>query len=329
MKNMKNFIETALYTKRSAVFIGPPGCGKTAIVESLAGPEFPVITENVALCSLATFNGILMGMPDGTVNRIPDSRFSPLFEGPGCLFLDELDKAPQAIQVLALRLIQNRELAGRRLHPGVVILAAANPTDDGGAWGVMGPLTNRVTIYHVTPDLEGTLEILRQKDPAGLPVVAWLKASDTLYVKPSVEGSPFPSPRSWEAVYDLLVAKEAGKCEKFSQAVYGTVGEPVGLEFMAYLDKLDIPSIEEVLGGKWSVDPSRLDVLYAVASALVTYARGIKDGAKMVPVWDATRRIFETPGTRDVAAFLVRDLTQRAKKTPPVEMLDRIGELMK
>ena len=83
----------------------------------------------------------------------------------------------------------------------------------------------------------------------------------------------FPSPRSWEAVSNILALQMNAHIER--EMILGTIGEGASIEFGAYLrTSRELPAIESILAeqGKASVPKSPAQ-LYALVTSLAQYTR--------------------------------------------------------
>ncbi len=127
-----------------ALLWGAPGTGKSSFVESLARPDFPVVTIIGSIHDPTDFSGI-------PVHRDGRAHFAPPFwvdafqeSGQGILFLDELSTAPPAVQAALLRVVLERRVGAVELPEGVRVIAAANPPEEAAdGWDLARPLANR------------------------------------------------------------------------------------------------------------------------------------------------------------------------------------------
>ena len=128
---------------------GPPGIGKTAIVQQFAKDHHLPYVE----LQLAQFEemGDLLGMPyrlEGHTYLAPPE-WVPTKTGPGLLFLDDINRADHRILNGLMPLFLDGGLASWRLPPGWIILASANPDDGTHAVTPLDPaLASR--FQHVT-----------------------------------------------------------------------------------------------------------------------------------------------------------------------------------
>jgi hypothetical protein len=293
---------------------GEPGIGKTAAINQLAEAlDLPLTTVVASVHEPSDFSGLPVVGEDPAVHGVPmappDWVVHLVRAGRGLLFLDELSTAPPAVQAALLRLVLERRVGALRLPPGVRIVAAANPRSSAAdGWELSAPLANRFVHLQWTYDhdvvvrgLGGTWPraCLPQLDPARLAdavafarraVCGMLAARPTLVHRlPNSEarrGGPWPSPRSWDMALRLTAfATAAGTSrEVLSTLVRGVVGDGPGLEFLASLDKLDLPDPETLLANPAAaVLPQRGDLRQAVLDGVIDAFRKRPDRAR----WDA------------------------------------------
>lgn len=142
----------AMDSDQPIMLIGPPGVGKSAIIEMAAGRRnMKVESLLLSQCDPTDIGGFPTVRGDG-LDRLPLGAVKLACDEPIVLFLDELSCAPPAVQGAALQLIYNRRAGDRRLHPGTRIVAACNPADQAaGGWEIALPLIGRLTMIWMRP----------------------------------------------------------------------------------------------------------------------------------------------------------------------------------
>ncbi|MEU9101640.1 AAA family ATPase [Streptomyces sp. NPDC048361] len=293
---------------------GEPGIGKTAALTQLAAAlDLPLTTVIASVHEPSDFSGLpVVGdnpAEQGVPMAPPDWAVRLVRAGRGLLFLDELSTAPPAVQAALLRLVLERRIGTLQLPPGVRIVAAANPRSSAAdGWELSPPLANRFVHLQWTHDHEVVVRGLGGTWPrATLPRLAPEKLPEAvgfarravcglLAARPSLvhqlpssetrRGGPWPSPRSWEMTLRLTAFATAAGASRdvLSQLVRGTVGDGPGLEFLAGLDRMDLPDPEDLLADPAAATlPERGDLRQAVLDAVVAAVRGRPDKAR----WDA------------------------------------------
>jgi hypothetical protein len=276
---------------------------------------------------------------DGSVVLSPPGWATRLREaGEGLLFLDELTTAPPAVQAAMLRVVVERVVGDTQLPAGVRVVAAANPPDEAAdGWELAAPLANR--LVHLDWPVDGkqiakglavgfprpVVAGIENPPSVGQTMAARAVVGAFLEVRPPLAlqvprssadaGRGWPSPRSWEAVARLLAACEAAGSSEQAQAalVEGAVGDGAALEFLSWLEHLDLPDPEAVLNDpEGFVLPERSDRAFAVLTAVASVA--IADGGQQrwAQAWQVVARAAE--GAPDVATLVARTL---ASHRPP------------
>ena len=320
----------AVETGDAVLLVGAPGIGKTALsgVGAKAHnlrfvPEILTYKDPTDLQGLMARSG-----KDDLVDYIPPKTAKVLNEEPCLLLLDELSTAPPVIQNMAFQILCERRYGSIELHPRTVVVACANPPEEGGQFEIMLPVIGRLKVFNVKADLDLTLDYFQDTygDDAAS-VVGYLRRNpDDLHQLPK-DGrvEPFPSPRSWEKMVRMVRASKKLNLspEGFARESLGTIGEGYGLKFLTYNKALNLPSLEEVLSKEWSPKDLTSDIAYIVCGMLHSAAKEAK-GKTLQSLWGAFQKMLETPN-RDVAALFVRKVSDLGK-TPPYEVITQIGE---
>lgn len=312
---------------------GSPGTGKTSAVVALGEAlEWPVETVIGSIREPSDFAGLPVVI-DGSVRLSPPAWATRLCEaGTGLLFLDELTTAPPAVQAAMLRVVLERVVGDTKLPDGVRVVAAANPPDEAAdGWELAAPLANR--LVHLDWPIEGkhiakglavgfprpALAGVESRPTPAQTMAARAAVGAFLEVRPPLAlqlprsaaeaGRGWPSPRSWEAVARLLATCEAAHASEAARAalVEGAVGDGAALEFLAWLEHLDLPDPEAVLADPDSfVLPERSDRAFAVLTAVASVA--VEDGG--TARWDQAWRVVAraADGAPDVATLVARKL---------------------
>ena len=329
---------------------GSPGTGKTSAVISLGDAlGWPVETVIGSIREPSDFAGLPV-VVDGSVRLSPPGWATRLAQaGEGLLFLDELTTAPPAVQAAMLRVVLERVVGDTRLPAGVRVVAAANPPDEAAdGWELAAPLANR--LVHLDWPIDGkyvakglavgfrrpALAGIENPPSAAQTAAARAAVGAFLEVRPPLAlqlprsaadaGRGWPSPRSWEAVAKLLAACEAADASEAARAalVEGAIGDGAALEFLAWLEHLDLPDPEAVLADPDGfVLPERSDRAFAVLTAVASVA--VADGGQQRwrQAWRVVARAAD--GAPDVAALVARTLATH--RPPGAEVPEALMEL--
>jgi MoxR-like ATPase len=329
---------------------GSPGTGKTSAVVALGATlGWPVETVIGSIREPSDFAGLPV-VSDGSVTLSPPSWATRLCAaGRGLLFFDELTTAPPAVQAAMLRVVLERVVGDTRLPDGVRVVAAANPPDEAAdGWELSAPLANRLVhldwpvdaryiakglaVGFPRPSLAGIANppTTAQSMAARATVGAFLEVRPPLALQlprsAAQAGRGWPSPRSWEAVARLLAACEAARASESARAalIEGAVGDGAALEFLAWLEHLDLPDPEAVLDDPDAFElPERSDRAFAVLSAVAAVA--VADGG--VERWNQAWRVVARAADQapDVATMVARTLAR--DRPAGAEIPDALMEL--
>lgn len=125
-------------------------------------------------------------------------------------------------------------------------------------------------------------------------------------------GQGWPSPRSWEATAKLMAACRAAdaSADVLAVLVAGAVGEGAALEFLSWMEHLDLPDPVAVLDDPDAFElPRRSDRAFAVLTSVVAVAVAAGD----VSHWDAAWKVIAKAARTapDVATLAARTLAGR------------------
>ena len=94
---------------------------------------------------------------------------------------------------------------------------------------------------------------------------------------PSDNDLAFATPRSWEMVSNVLF-QHKGDIEDAYPLIAGLVGTGIAIEFRSWEKVYDsLPSMEDIFDGRNPPRPTGTDALYALISAMLSYARTVKN----------------------------------------------------
>lgn len=238
---------------------GVPGIGKTSLVKQVA-EEMGVRFKSVIAHLYQPID--VLGLPyivDGRCDYAPPTVFPDAERDGerGIFFIDELPNCVPAMQSAWGIIVLERGTKQYRFPPGWTIVCAGNrETDRAGASRLVSALENRV--IHLTVETaheEWMKHAMAQRMHSS--VLAFLDNRKDALIKfdPKSPERAFPSPRAWERVSDLLKI-DLPRTEQ-TEAIKGTVGVGMAVEFVSFLDThRHVPSLEDALAGK--VDLERI-----------------------------------------------------------------------
>jgi hypothetical protein len=327
---------------------GEPGIGKSATMRQLAARlGTPMETVIASVHEPSDFAGLpIVGADpatDGVPMAPPDWAVRLATAGTGLLFFDELSSAPPAVQAALLRVVLERHVGSLRLPDAIRIVAAANPPASAAdGWHLSPPLANRFVHLHWTYDpatvargLTGTWPgidiplVDAARTPTAIAkargaVAGFLSARPGLthHMPADAEGrgGAWPSPRTWEMVLRLLVIHHAAGTgdDALALAVIGAIGDGPGLEFVTYLDQLDLPDPERVLARPDAFTlPNRGDRQLACLTAIVSAIQSRTTQERWDAGWVVLAQAVKA-GVPDIAARAAMDLATLRQPAWPV-----------
>jgi hypothetical protein len=260
----KNIITRAFQAKRPLFLWGPPGIGKSEIVEGIARSgaigKATVIDLRLALMEPTDLRGFPMVAPDtqemiwAPARELPTEAMASEYDTV-VLFLDELNSAPPSVQAAAYQLILNRRIGEYRLPDNVVVIAAGNrDTDRGVTFRMPTPLANRFRHLNMVVEFEDwqSWAINSNIHPDVIGYLTYAKG-DLFQFDPKTASQAFATPRSWTFVSELLYVDgfdSAPKTEQFAE-VTGAVGQGIAHKFIEHRRIAGkMPIAADILSGK-------------------------------------------------------------------------------
>ena len=238
-----------------------PGIGKSAAVHQLA-KRFNLKVIDIRLAQEdPTALGGFPSIVNGRSTYAPPERF-PLegdkipdgYKG-WLIFFDEINSAPRSVVSAAYKIVLDRMIGEKHLHPNVRMIAAGNLATDNAIVNEMGTaMRSRVVHIHVTTHSDNWLDFAAK---AGFDsrVVSYLhyQANKINSFKQfgSSSDETFACERTWEFVSKILKANYPDETTPVPADVApllaGTVGS-TAYEFVTYTEAFkDLPTIQQVL----------------------------------------------------------------------------------
>lgn len=269
----KKALIACVEAKITAVLVGPPGVGKTALIREVARevnkPCHELLASNCDAVDIA-------GLPyvtNGELKRALIKQIKACVDDPGLLFLDELTSVPPSVQAPLMRLLLEHVAGNEHLHEESCVIGAANRPEEcpGGIEMSAASINRIVKLVDYIPTVDELRGFYESVGTEGSRLrEEFLDFSATLTVnadlldmsppRPSIDaGVPFGSPRAWErglrayAHYcdKANIGFNVGKDEDdIGYAILGgAVGEHKASMFLG-IRKLRkyLPSIDEIIG---------------------------------------------------------------------------------
>jgi MoxR-like ATPase len=202
----------AFEVKRPLFLWGPPGIGKSELVEGIARDLNGLMIdlrlgqmEPTDIRGIPFYNKDIGKMDWAPPVELPDEEMAAQYPIV-VLFLDELNSAPPSVQSAAYQLILNRRIGKYVLPNNVVMVAAGNrESDKGVTYRMPTPLANRFIHQEMKVDFASWQE-WAVNNQVHKDVVGYLTfAKQDLYDFDAKSASrAFATPRSWSFVSQLL-----------------------------------------------------------------------------------------------------------------------------
>jgi hypothetical protein len=253
----KKSLLKAFKVQRPLFLWGPPGIGKSELVEGIANDLNGLMIdlrlgqmEPTDIRGIPFYNKDIGKMDWAPPVELPDEETAAQYPIV-VLFLDELNSAAPSVQSAAYQLILNRRIGKYKLPDNVVMVAAGNrESDKGVTYRMPTPLANRFIHQEMKVDFaswqEWAVNNKIHKD-----VVGYLSfAKQDLYDFDAKSASrAFATPRSWTFVSQLL--DEGDDDDTTMNLIAGTVGEGLAVKFMAHKKVAGrMPNPADILSGK-------------------------------------------------------------------------------
>jgi len=259
-------------TSRPVFIWGPPGVGKSSLVEQFAQQ---LGLECVALLGSQLAPEDLIGIPkiDGGVSRfyppamiVRDREF--------VLFIDELNIASPEIQKAFYSLILDKRIGEYRLPPGSIIIGAGNRAHDAAlARQMPSPLVNRMVHVHLKASHREWLD-WAQLHGIHAWVLDYVRSRPTQLATdvPPAKEEPFSTPRSWHCVSDALHAfGDDIAPDHLDALLFGCLTRDHAVGFKAFLKQIrNRFSVHKILKGEesWPSAPEDRDLTYFLTQSL-------------------------------------------------------------
>jgi len=266
------------FDKQRPIFLwGPPGIGKSELVESIA-EELGGYMIDLRLGQMEPTD--IRGIPfynkdSGKMDwappiEMPDEELAsqyPLI----VLFLDEMNSAPASVQSAAYQLILNRRIGKYKLPANVRIVAAGNrESDKGVTFRMPMPLANRFVHQEMRVDFpswqEWAVEHKINKDVVGYLSFAKQDLND---FDAKSSSRAYATPRTWTFVSELLDDDNLDE-ETAMNLIAGTIGEGLAVKFMAHRKIASkMPNPADILKGKvTTLDVKEVSAMYSLVISM-------------------------------------------------------------
>ncbi len=278
-----------LKTLPSVMLWGAPGIGKSQGIRQLArhieertGKKTVVTDVRLLLFNPIDLRGIPTSNKDKTLAVWLRPHIFQMDESEdtvNILFLDEISAAPQSVQAAAYQITLDRVVGEHKLPENCIVIAAGNRTTDKSvAYKMPKALANR--LLHI--EAQGSFKSWKEwaiGNGVNDKVIGFLSFRHNYLMNfdSASDDLAFATPRSWEMVSNILnfVSDDV---DKVFPLISGLVGTGIAVEFRTWAKVYkQLPNIKDIFDGKQPPLPDSTDAMYALVSAMTSYAREHKN----------------------------------------------------
>lgn len=254
-RKARQLVEEIISVGLVPLLTSSPGMGKSTIIRDLADSYNLKLIDHRLSTSEPTD---LTGLPrfvDGHAEFVPFKDIFPTEDTPipkgkegFLLFLDELPAMPKAVQAATFKLVLDRMIGQKKLHPNTAIVGAGNLITDRS---IVNPLStamqSRLIHLEMRIDFNEWLEDVAITEGYDKRILAFLMQypSKLMDFQPDHDDKTFCCPRTWEFMNKLVQHNEI--TDDRAPLYAGTISSGVAAEFIQFTKVYDkLLTIEQI-----------------------------------------------------------------------------------
>ena len=346
--------------QRPLFLIGPPGIGKTQIMEQVArecrvGLVSYTITHHTRQSAIGlpviekkNYGGREYQATEYTMSEIVASVYDKIQETgipEGILFIDEINCVSETLAPAMLQFLQCKTFGNHQIPEGFIIVAAGNPPEDNKSVREFDIATlDRIRRIQVEADFEVWKEyaVNAAVHPA---VISYLEARKEHFyrIESTVSGKQFATPRGWEDLARLIeVYEKLGKTVDREVTAQYIENPRIAKDFAAYLELYYKYQSEYQIGAILSGTVSEsvisrasraaFDERFSVVNLILSHLNGeFREAGKREEMISLLfGRLKEIRDERDLSLLerLARELDEEAEKQRKAGLIDREQEYL-
>ena len=266
--------EIPMEKQRPVFLMGPPGIGKTAIMEQIAS-ELGVglvsysMTHHTRQSALGlpfivhkTYGGMECDVSEYTMSEIIAAVYDLMEDTgvqEGILFLDEINCVSETLAPVMLQFLQYKIFGRHRVPEGWIVVTAGNPPEYNNSVREFDVVTwDRLKRIDVEPDFDAWKEYAYQKGvhPAVLTYLE-IKKGDFYRIESTVDGKRFVTARGWDDLSRMIQVYEKHALTVDEKLVGQYLQNPkIAKDFAIYYDLFNKYrsdyQVDRILAGKAS-----------------------------------------------------------------------------
>lgn len=333
--------------QRPVLLMGPPGIGKTQIIEQVAR-ECQValvsytITHHTRQSAVGlpyikeeSYDGKLYSVTEYTMSEIIASIYEKMKQTgltEGILFIDEINCVSETLAPTMLQFLQCKTFGNQKVPEGWIIVAAGNPPEYNKSVREFDMVTwDRVRRIDIMADYTIWREYAREaKVHSALLSYLELRPKNFYRIEADVDGLQFVTARGWEDLSNLMDAYEKLQIPVTKEVVeefihYEDVAEDVAAYLELYQKYQDDYGVEDILQGQVSTEvyqrlyqaafDERLSVVHLLLDALLRNIRSFLSQKALTDEWYAflkeyRKQVEDAKDTKDCYLSLLEQSIQ-------------------